>query len=42
MLEDILLDDNNPKKFTKIGTSMKDEMKQDLIQFLRKSIDVFA
>ena len=37
-----LLDENNPEKFTRIGTSMKDEMKQDVVQFPRKSIDVFA
>ena len=36
-----LLDENNPEKFTRIGTSMKDEMKQDVVQFPRKSIDVF-
>ena len=37
-----LLDENNPEKFTRIGTSMKDEMKQDVVQFPRKSIDAFA
>ena len=42
VLEDIHLDENNPEKFTRIGTSMKEKMKQDLVQFLRKSIDVFA
>ena len=42
VLEDIPLDDGDPKKFTKIETSMEKETKQDLIQFLRKSIDVFV
>ena len=42
VLEDILLQENDPEKFTRIGTSMKEKMREDLIQFLRKSIDVFA
>ena len=42
VLEDIPLDDGDPKKFTKIETSMEKETKQDLIQFLRKSTDVFV
>ena len=42
VLEDVPLDESNPKKFTKIGTSMKEKMKQDLIQFLKKNTDVFA
>ena len=42
VLEDIPLDKGNPKKFTRIGTSMEKKTKQDLVQFLRKSIDVFT
>ena len=42
VLEDIPLEEGNPEKFTRIGTSMKEKMKQDLVQFLRKNIDVFA
>ena len=42
VLEDVSLDESNPKKFTKIGTSMKEKMKQDLIQFLKKNTNVFA
>ena len=42
VLEDILLEEGNPEKFTRIGTSMKEKTKQDLIQFLRKSIDIFT
>jgi len=41
VLEDIPLDEGNPKKFTRIGTSIEEKTKQDLVQFLRKSIDVF-
>ena len=40
MLEDISLDKNNLEKFTRIGTSMKEKTKQDLVQFLRKSIQL--
>ena len=42
VLEDISLEEGNPEKFTRIGKSMKEKTKQDLVQFLRKSIDVFA
>ena len=42
VLEDIPLDENNPEKYTRVGASMERKMKQDLIQFLKKSIDVFA
>ena len=42
VLEDIPLNENNPEKYTKVGASMEDKMKQDLVQFLKKSIDVFA
>ncbi|XP_050280380.1 uncharacterized protein LOC126721382 [Quercus robur] len=42
MLEDVLLQEDDPEKFTRIGTCMKEKAKEDLIQFLRKSIDVFA
>ena len=41
-LEDIPLDKSNPKKFTRIGTSMEMKMKQDLVHFLKKSMVVFA
>ena len=40
-LEDVLLQED-PEKFTRIGTSMKEKARKDLIKFLRKSIDVFA
>ena len=41
VLKDIPLKEGNPEKFTRIGTSMKEKTKQDLVQFLRKS-NVFA
>ena len=40
--EHIPLEEGNPEKFTRIGIGMKEKTKQDLVQFLRKSIDVFA
>ena len=42
VLEDIPLEEDNLEKFTRIGTSMEEKTKQDLVQFLRKSIDIFA
>ena len=42
VLEDALLQENDLEKFTRIGTSMKEKAKKDLVQFLRKSIDVFV
>ena len=42
VLEDIPLDESNLEKFTRIGTSMKEKMKKELVQFLKKRIDVFA
>ena len=41
-LEDIPLDENNPKKYTRVGVDMEKKTKQNLVQFLKKSIDVFA
>ena len=42
VLEDVLLREDDLKKFTRIGTSMKEKARKDLVQFLRKNIDVFA
>ena len=41
-LEDILLDENNPKRYTRVGANIEKKTKQDLFQFLKKSINVFA
>ena len=42
VLENVPLDENNPKKLTRIGVSMENKTKQNLVQFLKKSIGVFA
>ena len=42
VLEDVPLDKRNPEKFTRIGTSMEMKTKQDLVHFLKKSMDVFT
>ena len=42
VLEDVPLDENNLEKFIRIGASMEKKTKQNLVQFLKKSIDVFA
>nr|XP_023895471.1 uncharacterized protein LOC112007366 [Quercus suber] len=42
VLEHIPLDENNPEKFTRIEVSMEKKTKQELVQFLKKSIDVFT
>ena len=41
-LEDIPLDKNNPERYTRDGADMEKKTKQELVQFLRRSIDVFA
>ena len=41
-LEDILLDENNPKKSTRIGADLEEKIKKDLFCFLRENIDMFA
>ena len=41
-LEDVPLDESNLEKFTRIGTSMEEKTKHDLVRFLRRSINVFT
>ena len=41
-LENVPLENSNPEKFIRIGTSMEMKTKQDLVHFLKKSMDVFA
>ena len=41
-LEDISLDENNPERYTRVGANMEKKTKQELVQFFRRSIDVFA
>ena len=40
VLEDVHLDENQPKRFTRIRASMEEKTKQDLVQFLKKNINV--
>ena len=42
VLEDVPLEEGNSEKFTRIGISMEEKTKQDLVQFLRENNDVFA
>ena len=42
VLADVPLDESNSEKFTRIGTSMEEKTKQDLIRFIKRSTDVFA
>ena len=41
-LVDISLDESNLERCTKIGRALEGKIKEDLIQFLKKNIDVFA
>ena len=41
-LEDIPLDEGDPEKSTRIGANLEGKIKNGLICFLRKNIDVFA
>ena len=41
-LEDIPSNENNLEKYTRVRADMKKKTKQNLVQFLKKSIDVFA
>ena len=42
ILEDIHLDKSNLETFTRIRMSIEEKTKQDLVQFIKKSKDVFA
>ena len=42
VLEDISLDENNPERCTRVWADLEGRVKKDLVQFLRKNIDVFA
>ena len=41
-LENIPLDESNPERYTKVGADLEEKNKKDLVQFLKKNIDVFA
>ena len=38
----ISLDESNPKRCTRVGVDLERKIKEDLVQFLKKNIDVFA
>ncbi|XP_075636842.1 uncharacterized protein LOC142609095 [Castanea sativa] len=42
VLEDVPLKASNPEKFTKIGTSMEEKTKQDLVRLIKRSMNVFS
>ena len=42
VLEDISLDERNPERCTRVGADLEGRIKEDLVQFLRKNIDIFA
>ena len=41
-LKEIPLDEDDPRKSTRIGANLEGEIKKGLICFLRKNVDVFA
>ena len=41
-LENIPLDESNPKRCTRVRADLEEKNKKDLVQFLKKNIDVFA
>ena len=42
VLENIFLDENNLERCTRVGADLEEKIKKDLVQFLKKNIDVFA
>ncbi|XP_030924962.1 uncharacterized protein LOC115951997 [Quercus lobata] len=42
VLEDVPLDERNPERCTRMGADLEGGIKENLVQFLRKNIDVFA
>ena len=41
-LENIPLNESNPERCTRVGADLEEKNKKDLVQFLKKKIDVFA
>ena len=41
-LENIPLDESNLERYTRVGADLEEKNKEDLVQFLKKNIDVFA
>ena len=42
VLDDISLDKNNPERCTRVGADLEEKIRKDLVQFLKKNIDVFT
>ena len=42
VLDDIYLDKNNPERCTRVGADLEEKIRKDLVQFLKKNIDVFT
>ena len=41
-LKNIPLDESNVKRYTRVWADLEEKTKKDLVQFLKKNIDVFA
>ena len=41
-LDDISLDKNNPERCTRVRADLEEKIRKDLVQFLKKNIDVFT
>ena len=41
-LENIPLDESNLERYNRVGADLEEKTKKDLVQFLKKNIDVFA
>ena len=41
-LETVELVDREPTKTTRVGTTMSTDMKEKLVQLLKKNLDIFA
>ena len=41
-LENIPLDERNPERYTRVRADLEGRSKKDLVQFLKKNIDIFA
>ena len=42
VLENIPLDESNLERYTRVGADLEEKSKKDLVQFLKKNVDVFA
>ena len=42
VLENIILDENDIEKYTRVGAELEENTKKNLVKFLKKNVDVFA